>query len=151
MPAVPDSAPDVPPLPDRDITELRQLLSHPDPARQHRLQQEIPTTQQLPTAGAFADLVLRERDAQRTAEQTTSDLARQLAEMPTDQLNQLNVQRQRIKQELHTCGLGQSPPRPGQEWIEGALEDHFAGKKSGLWGDVSQVRNEAARLQQRLR
>ena len=59
MPAVSDTAPDVPPLPDHDIAELRQLLSHPDPVRRHRLRQEIPTPQQLPTVGAFVDLVLR--------------------------------------------------------------------------------------------
>ncbi|MGH3779492.1 MAG: AAA domain-containing protein [Pseudonocardiaceae bacterium] len=151
MPAVPDSASDGPPLPDRDIAELRQLLSRPDPARRYRLQQQIPTTQQLPTAAAFADLVLCERDAQRTAEQTTNDLALQLADLATDQLDQLNIQRQRIKQELHACGLGQSPPRPGREWVEHALEDHFVGKNAGLWGHVRQVRDEAARLQQRLR
>ena len=96
------------------IAELRQLLSHPDPVRRHRLRQEIPTPQQLPTVGAFVDLVLRERDAQRTAEQTTSDLARQLAELPTDQLNQLNIQRQQIMQELACLWAGSKPAPAGR-------------------------------------
>lgn len=147
MPPVDPAQPDRPPLGTNDLVALLRLLRTASPTRSARLLQRIPEREQLPSAGMLADIIAAERQAQETAYGDTGEFVRYLAGVGEQRLTDLAQLRNYVLVLLQRLGVdGANPP----EWVRRALDDRLADRNKGVWGHLIKVRDEAARLQQRL-
>ncbi|WHT22157.1 AAA domain-containing protein [Crossiella sp. CA-258035] len=152
FPPVDPKQPDHPPLTLPDLVELLRLTRSDGPARRARDGQRIPERAELPAQGGLAELVAAERTAQDTAHTDTSELTQRLAAAGTEVLHGLRQVRQEMNEVLHELGLNRDRTAgPMPDWVARALGDRFAGRHAGLWGHLSQVREEAHRLQERIK
>ncbi|WP_028934838.1 AAA domain-containing protein [Pseudonocardia spinosispora] len=151
MPLLPSNplVEDVPPLSAAEFGELRGLLAGRTPLRARRAEQNIPASDQLPTAADLDAALRAERDAEQNL--TDSRLIRQLAELGPERLTELEFVAQHSWQITHKCGLTQQPLPEHRRWVERAVHDRLAGSNTGLWAQLFEVLGEPVRLEKALR
>jgi hypothetical protein len=151
MPPVRVEDPDEPPLPTAEALELLRLLVSDTPARRQRLQQHIPAAADLPSPAALVESVRAERQAQATADTASDPLTQRLAGIGAQALTELEA----LAGTVHTI-MGrlrfddQLQPPDSRGWLGPAVAEHLAGRHTGLWGHLVEVRGTAGRLQQAL-
>ncbi|WP_343947340.1 AAA domain-containing protein [Pseudonocardia zijingensis] len=147
LPRVDAAQPDEPPLGAGDLVTLLRLLRTASPGRIARAMQRIPARGDLPSVGALTEIITAERQARETAEADTGAFVQYLAGIGDQRLAALADLRGQVQALVQRLGAGgDNTP----EWVRIALDDRFAGRNSGLWGHLGAVRDEPARLQQRL-
>ena len=132
----------------RQLLRLRNLLVSDSSERHARPDQWIPEAHEIPTLGAFAELVTAERVAKDNAGAVETPSSKQLVGLAPELLDHLEqlreaVSRLLLKLEFNESGVPQTAP----EWVVRALNDLFAGRSYGLWGALFEVRDEPARIQ----
>ena len=151
MPPVPAGVPDRPPLGHAELLELLELLRLPEATLDARAGQLISGPNELPPVGFLTDRLAELDRATATVEIHGSLLSRRLAALGGPELGHLDMLRHQAEKEMVACGLSVTgAPTRAAQWVVRAIADRFAGRRTGLWGHLLEVREEAGRLQQRL-
>ncbi|GAB2594346.1 hypothetical protein Aab01nite_82850 [Paractinoplanes abujensis] len=151
MPPVRVEDPDEPPLPTAEALELLRLLAGDTSARRQRLQQRIPATAELPSPAALLEGVRAEQQAQATADTASDPATQRLAGIGAQALTEIEALAGTVHDALGRLRFDKQAQPPGnRRWLGPAVADHLAGRHTGLWGHLVEVRGTAGRLQQAL-
>ena len=134
-----------PPVKAHELLRLRHLLVK---GSSDRRDQWIPGVHEIPTLGAFAELVRAERVAADDARAVETPSSRQLVGLELEQLNHLRQLREAVSRLLIELGFDEyGVAHTAPKWVARAVNDLFAQRNHGLWGGLFELRDEAARIQ----
>ncbi|MEU4159230.1 AAA domain-containing protein [Actinoplanes sp. NPDC026670] len=151
MPAVRADGPDQPPLPAAEALALLRLLAGDSPARRQRLRQRIPAGADLPSPAVLAESVRAEHLAQTTADADDDPLVQPLAAAGAEALAELEALAGAVHTALERLRFDDHlRPPEGRRWLGLAVAQHLAGRHTGLWGHLTEIRGTAGQMQQSL-